>query len=61
MAEMNLAGELFHVTDYREIARYGIMGVPALVINEKVCSAGTMPHRKEIRQWLTEALSERNA
>jgi Thioredoxin domain len=61
MADMNLAGELFHVTDFREIEQYGILGVPALVINEKVCSVGTMPHRKQIRQWLTEALSERNA
>ncbi len=53
MAEMRLAGELLHVTDFREIARYGVMGVPALVINEKVYATGTTPHRAEIRAWLS--------
>jgi hypothetical protein len=57
MAEMNLAGELLHVTDFREIASYGIMGVPALVVNGRVCSTGAVPHRNQIRMWLSEALA----
>jgi len=58
MAEMNLAAELLHVTDFREIASYGIMGVPALVVNGRVCSTGTVPHRNQIRKWLSEAQAE---
>lgn len=58
MAEMNLAGDLEHVTDVQEIARYGAMGVPALVINKKIVSSGIIPDKKKIRQWLTEAAGQ---
>lgn len=55
MAEMDLAGDLRHVTDPKEIGSYGVMGVPALIINNKVVSAGALPDRKKIRQWLADA------
>ncbi|HNZ32288.1 MAG TPA: thioredoxin family protein [Smithella sp.] len=55
MAEMNLAGDLAHVTDTKEIARYGVMGVPALIINGRVVTVGSVPEKNKIRQWLAEA------
>ncbi|HNY51529.1 MAG TPA: thioredoxin family protein [Smithella sp.] len=55
MAEMNLAGDLAHVTDTKEIGRYGVMGVPALIINGKVVAVGSVPEKKKIQQWLAEA------
>ncbi len=55
MAEMNLAGDLRHVTDVKEIGRYGVMGVPALIINRKVVAVGSVPEKKKIQQWLAEA------
>jgi len=55
MAEMNLAADLTHVTDAKEIGRYGVMGVPALIINNKVVSVGVVPDKKKIRQWLSDA------
>jgi predicted DsbA family dithiol-disulfide isomerase len=58
MAEMNAPGEMIHVTDVREISQYGVMGVPALVINKKVVSVGTTPEKKKIRQWLEEAIRQ---
>ena len=58
LSEMNAPGEMVHVTDTREIAKYGVMGVPALVINQKVASVGTMTEKKKIRQWLEEALKQ---
>ncbi len=58
MAAMNLAGDLIHVTDVREIGKYGVMGTPALVINRKVVSVGTTPEKKKIRQWLEEAVNK---
>ena len=56
LAEMNAPGEMIHVTDVREISKYGVMGVPALVINKKVVSVGTTPDKKKIRLWLEEAI-----
>lgn len=56
MAEMNLAADLTHVTDAKEIGRYGVMGVPALIINNKVVSVGVVPDKKKIQQWITDAV-----
>lgn len=58
MAEMNAPAELIHVTEAREIGKYGVMGTPALVINKKVVSVGTTPDKKKIRQWLEEAIKK---
>ncbi|MCX5856692.1 MAG: thioredoxin family protein, partial [Deltaproteobacteria bacterium] len=55
LSEMNLPGELLHVTDIREISQYGVMGVPALVVNDKVVCVGNIPHKNKIREWLGKA------
>jgi small redox-active disulfide protein 2 len=55
MAEMNLDGDLTHVTDAKEIGRYGVMGTPALIINGKVVAVGSVPEKKKIEQWLSSA------
>lgn len=55
MAEMNVTGDLRHVTDIKEIGRYGVMGTPALIINGKVVAVGSVPEKKKIKQWLLEA------
>ena len=56
MAQMNAPGEMIHITDVREIGKFGVMGTPALVINEKVVSVGIIPDKKKIRRWLEEAI-----
>lgn len=53
MAELGLAGDLVHVDDLKEIARSGVMGAPALVVNGKVLAVGTVPSKADIRKWLT--------
>ncbi len=55
---MNAPGEMLHVSDVCEIGKYGVMGTPALVINNKVVSVGTTPDKKKIRQWLEEAIRQ---
>jgi hypothetical protein len=52
LAELKMPGDLSHVTDPAEIAKYGLMGVPALVINGRVVCVGTLPDRNRIKQWL---------
>jgi hypothetical protein len=34
---------------------FRVMGVPALVVNGRVVSVGSVPTKGEIRQWLQEA------
>ena len=54
VAEMNLAAGIEHVTDIKEIGRYGVMGTPALIINGKVMSVGKVPTKAKIKEWLSE-------
>ncbi len=55
LTEINLAASVDHVTDIREIARYGIMGSPALLINGKAVAVGSVPPRDRVKKWLIEA------
>jgi hypothetical protein len=57
LAEMKLPAELLHVTAPLDIAKYGVMGVPALVINGRVVCVGQTPHTNEIKAWLQAAVS----
>ena len=48
LKELGIEAEIFKVTDYAEIAKYGIMSTPGLVVNEKVVSFGKVLKPKEI-------------
>jgi hypothetical protein len=54
MAEANLAGSIEHMRDPMEIAKSGVMGTPALVVNGKVKCVGKVPSRRQIVDWLKE-------
>jgi len=58
MAEMDLAADLTHIDNIKEIGRFGVMGTPALIINGKVVAVGSVPEKKKIKQWLIEALDK---
>ncbi|MGB2689630.1 MAG: thioredoxin family protein [Desulfobacterales bacterium] len=56
MAELNIAAELEHVRDPIEIASYGVMGSPALIINGEVKAVGgSVPPKNKLKEWLLEA------
>ena len=55
MAESNIIGNVDHVRDMTEIAAYGLVPTPALVINGKIKSSGRLPPQKQVLQWLKEA------
>jgi len=52
LAELKIPGDLSHVTDPVEIAKFGVLGVPALVINGRIVCVGTVPDRNRVKQWL---------
>ena len=47
-AKMGLAGEVEYVTDLARIAGYGVMRMPALMVNGKVVSSGKVLKPDEI-------------
>lgn len=50
-AEVNLE----KVEQVPEIAKYGVLVTPALVVDGKVCVSGRVPRRKQIAAWISEA------
>lgn len=52
--EAAIAYELTKVTDYGDIASYGVMQTPALVMNETVVSSGKIPKQDQIVAWARE-------
>jgi small redox-active disulfide protein 2 len=50
----NIEATVEKVDDLSAIVSYGVMTTPALVINEKVVSAGSLPKEVQILSWLKE-------
>jgi thiol-disulfide isomerase/thioredoxin len=55
METENIIGSVEHVRDLEEIASYGLVGLPALVINGEVKSVGRFPRERQLRDWLEQA------
>ncbi len=58
LQDLSMPAEVEKVEDYQQIASYGIMRTPGLVIDEKVVLAGSVPTVEKIKELL---LAERNA
>ena len=56
LEELKIDENVGHVTDYAEMAKYGVMSTPALVIGGKVVSAGRALNRSEAVKLLKENL-----
>lgn len=52
LAELNVEEDIDHITDFSQIASYGVMSTPALVINGKVVSYGKVLNRDEVKELL---------
>lgn len=52
VAELGINIEVEYVTDMQKIASYGVMRMPALVINEKVVSMGKVLKKEDIIKLL---------
>jgi small redox-active disulfide protein 2 len=56
LAELNLIADFDHVQDIQEIAKYGVLGTPALVVNHQVKSVGRIPPKEQLKKWLLEGI-----
>ncbi|HMN11351.1 MAG TPA: thioredoxin family protein [Bellilinea sp.] len=55
MMETPIAYEMVKITDFMEIVNYGVLSVPALIMNDRLLSTGRIPKREQIVQWALEA------
>ncbi len=51
-AENNLVADIQHVTDIKEVMKFGVMSLPGLVINDKVVSYGRILSKADIKKAL---------
>lgn len=50
--EKGVAVTLEKVEDFAQIASYGVMSTPGVVVDGKVVHAGGIPEQKQIESWL---------
>ena len=55
VAELELDADIDKITDPAEIASWGVMATPALVIDDNVVAAGRVPDERAITALLTNA------
>jgi small redox-active disulfide protein 2 len=54
VAEAGVLADVEHVTDFKEIAGYGVFSTPAVVVDGKVMCARKIPKKEELLAWLGE-------
>lgn len=52
LTELGMNTDIDHVTDFAQIAAYGVMSTPALVVDGKVISYGKVLKRDEVIELL---------
>ena len=56
MEELGLAPEVDHITDFAQIAAYGVMTTPALVVNGSVVCYGRVLNKDEAKALIEKAM-----
>ena len=52
VVESGVSVDIVKVTDTLEIAKHGVFGTPAIVVNGEVKSVGKIPTKDEIKDWI---------
>lgn len=52
VTESGVAAKVDKVTNLLEIAKYGVFGTPAVVVDGEVKSVGKIPTKDEVKAWL---------
>jgi len=54
ITELNMDVDFEKIEDLQKIMEYGIISVPALIVNEEIKFAGKSPNKEELIKYLTE-------
>lgn len=52
LKDLDKEAQVEHVTDFADIAKYGVMQTPALVVDEKVLSYGRVLNKEDVKKLL---------
>jgi len=53
VSESGVAANVEKVKDTMEIAKHGVFGTPAVIVDGEVKSVGKIPTKDEIKGWIT--------
>jgi small redox-active disulfide protein 2 len=53
IAEAGIDVRVEKVTDVMEIAKHGVFGTPAVIIDGEVKCVGKIPSKEEVKSWIT--------
>ncbi len=53
LSAAELPADFEYVSDPQEVAEYGLLALPALIINGRVKTAGRVPGSSDLQSWLT--------
>lgn len=53
LQESQIPANLEKVTDSMEIAKHGVFGTPAVVVDGEVKAVGKVPSKEEIKSWIS--------
>lgn len=53
LQEAQIPANLEKVTDSMEIAKHGVFGTPAVVVDGEVKAVGKVPSKEEIKSWIS--------
>jgi small redox-active disulfide protein 2 len=51
-SEIGLLADITHVYDQNEIAKFGSIGMPSVIVDDKVVVSGRVPTREELKKLL---------
>lgn len=52
VSELKIKAEVKKITEIDKIISYGVMSLPALIIDDELKCSGTIPSDQEIKKWL---------
>lgn len=52
LQEIGVASDVEKVTGTMDIAKYGVFGTPAVVVDGEVKSVGKVPSKEDIKGWI---------
>ena len=50
--DLGIVASVEKITDYAEMARYGIASTPGIVIDGKLVHTGGLPREEDLKRWL---------
>ena len=53
VSESGVSADVIKVTDTMDIAKHGVFGTPAVVVDGEVKSVGKIPTKDEIKGWIS--------